>query len=157
MATSAAAGRRWSPISFVDELKAKARAAGLWNFFLPSCAEVGQGSGLSSLDYAPLAELMGCNEWCAEVFNCNAPDTGNMEVIAHFGTDEQKERWLTPLLNGDIRSCFAMTEPQSACSDAATSHRPKRRRCGRSASAAMRRAVALAAASRPHTALMALS
>lgn len=118
LAANTAAGRRWSPIALVEELKAKARAAGLWNFFLPSCAEFGPGSGLSSLDYAPLAELMGCNEWCAEVFNCAAPDTGNMELLAHFGTREQQQTWLQPLLRGEIRSCFAMTEPQSACSDA---------------------------------------
>lgn len=105
-------GDRWSPIALVEQLKLKARDAGLWNLFLPS------ESGLTNLEYAPLAEIMGRVVWASEVFNCSAPDTGNMEVLHLYGTPEQKERWLKPLLDGEMRSCFSMTEPEVASSDA---------------------------------------
>ena len=121
------AGRRWTPLETIEKLKPKAREAGLWNLFLPPSAE-GQaaaargeseyGFGLSNQDYAPLAEIMGGVPWSSEVFNCSAPDTGNMEVFARYATPELKKRWLEPLLAGEIRSAFAMTEPAVASSDA---------------------------------------
>ena len=106
------------PPPFCEDIKAKAKAEGLWNFFLPSLPDDALGEGLSNLDYAPICEIMGRIYWAPEMFNCNAPDTGNMEVFHMFATPEQKDRYLKPLLNGDIRSAFCMTEPEVASSDA---------------------------------------
>jgi acyl-CoA dehydrogenase len=121
LAANTAAGRRWSPLQVIEELKPKARDAGLWNLFLPTdTAEASgyHGAGLTNLEYAPLAEIMGRVTWASEVFNCSAPDTGNMETIARYGSEAIKARWLSPLLQGNIRSAFAMTEPDVASSDA---------------------------------------
>ncbi len=114
-------GKRWSALQTIENLKPKAQAAGLWNLFLPvdSAAASGySGAGLTNQEYAPLAEIMGRVPWSSEVFNCSAPDTGNMETIARYGSAENKASWLKPLLEGKIRSAFAMTEPEVASSDA---------------------------------------
>lgn len=106
------------PLDIIEPLKAQAKADGLWNLFLPELQDHEPGTGMSNLDYAPLAEIMGRLPWAAEIFNCSAPDTGNMELLHRFATPEQYNRWLTPLLTGEIRSCFAMSEPDTASSDA---------------------------------------
>ena len=121
MAANTAAGKRWTPLQTIEQLKPKAQAAGLWNLFLPvDTAEASgyHGAGLTNAEYAPLAEIMGRVVWASEVFNCSAPDTGNMETIARYGSEPIKARWLRPLLDGQIRSAFAMTEPDVASSDA---------------------------------------
>jgi len=121
LAANTQAGKRWTPLATIENLKPKAQAAGLWNLFLPvDTAEASgyQSAGLTNQEYAPLAEIMGRVTWASEVFNCSAPDTGNMETIARYGDEANKARWLKPLLEGKIRSAFAMTEPAVASSDA---------------------------------------
>ena len=114
-AENATGADRWTPPAILEDVKQKAREEGLWNLFLP---ETDEGAGLTNMQYAPLAEIMGRVGWSSEAFNCAAPDTGNMEVISRYGSDEQKKQWLEPLLEGKIRSAFLMTEPRVASSDA---------------------------------------
>ena len=121
IAANSNAGKRWTPLQTIEKLKVKARSEGLWNLFLPvdsATASGYHGAGLTNQEYAPLAEIMGRVMWSSEVFNCSAPDTGNMETIARYGSEQDKARWLKPLLEGQIRSAFAMTEPDVASSDA---------------------------------------
>jgi acyl-CoA dehydrogenase len=127
LAANTAAGKRWTPLQTIEKLKPKAQAQGLWNLFLPvdSAKAAGadkdsalSGAGLTNQEYAPLAEIMGRVPWASEVFNCSAPDTGNMETLARYASDDVKQRWLKPLLRGEVRSAFAMTEPEVASSDA---------------------------------------
>jgi len=115
LAANTAANKRWTPLQTIQRVKDKAKAQGLWNFFLPPASG---GSGLTNFEYASLCELTGRSHIAPEIFNCNAPDSGNMEILSRFGTVEQKKRWLEPLLEGEIRSCFGMTEPAVASSDA---------------------------------------
>jgi acyl-CoA dehydrogenase len=116
IAANRAAGNAWKPLQVIEDLKPLARSAGLWNLFLPRSPRAPEG--LSNLDYAPLCEIMGRVQWCAEVFNCSAPDTGNMEILERYGSEEIRRDWLAPLLRGELRSAFLMTEPEVASSDA---------------------------------------